>query len=189
MNNEGDQWLMGTPRDPVVSWADRSVGYTVKGKIAKPSDYVQKRDDDGDLEYWDEEKTQPKMQLVVHLHTGEIKPDHDDHEGTWRLFVGSKGLKDAIRDAVKTSHAKALEVGGILTVEYRGKGQKAATAKKTHSAPNLFAAEYVPPLDRSGEALGTHAEANILAGTGGGNRPRFTDRQPARSAAYDEPPF
>lgn len=167
----GDDWLMGVPRDPVVSWKDRPIGWSVTGEImptekGEPSDYVQRRDDDGDLEWWDEEKTQPKMQVIVHLKTGVIKPEHEDHTGVWRLFVASKGMKDAVRDAVKAAGVRKLEVGGKLTVEYIGEGQKAATAKKTHNPPKLFKAVYTPPAP---------GEAKVKAGAG--------------AAKYDEPPF
>lgn len=184
----GDQWLMGALRDPVISWKDRPIGYTVKGTIVKPSDYVQRRDDDGDLEWWDEAKTQPKMQLIVHLKTGEIKADHEDHTGVWRLFVASKGLKDAVSAAVKRAGVKALALGGELAVTYKGEGQKAPTAKKTHNPPKLFHAEYMPPLDSS--AALNHSEPNALEGLRNGSM-HITGQQRTgfQVPAGDEPPF
>ena len=75
-------------------------------------------------------------------------------------------MKDAVRDAVKAAGVKKLEVGGKLIVEYRGEGQKAATAKKTHNPPKMFKATYVPPV--AGEAK---VKVDSTAGK------------------YDEPPF
>lgn len=164
--DESSGWFSGGVKTPSISWRNKPFGHTVKGKIARPSKIVQQRDvETGDLLWWDDEKTQPKKQLVVFLNTGEIDPEIEGHDGVWALYVKGKSMGDAVQRAVTIeAGVKALAIGGVLTVKLVGEGKAKV---KAYNPPKLYEAHYTPPLDASASFV----------------------KPGAKSAANDEPPF
>jgi hypothetical protein len=164
--DESAGWFSGGIKTPSISWRNKPIGTTVTGKIARASKIVQQRDvDTGDLLWWDEQKTQPRKQLVVYLNTGVIDPEIEDHDGTWALYVKGKSMTDALNRAVVVeAKAKALAIGGTLTVKFIGEG---TPTKKAFNPPKFYELHYEPPADASGSF--------VKSGAGG--------------RANDEPPF
>lgn len=83
----------------------------------------------------------PKMQAVVTLKTSERDASIENDNGMRRLYVSSKGMREAIAAAVKKAGADGLATGGTLGVKYvrNGEGQNAA------NPPKVYAAKYEAP--------------------------------------------
>lgn len=95
----------------------------------------------GDLLWWDDDKLQPKMQVVVTLQTDDHKDEDDD--GIRRVFLkGSKGNPQSAFGSVVAAVAVAnasLTVGGKLGIRVTGHG---TATKKGFSPPKLHEAIY-----------------------------------------------
>lgn len=127
-----------------------TIGTTVTGTIAEAPEVRQQTDPtDNSLKFWKDGS--PQMQLVVTLQTNQRNDSEDD--GKRRLFIKGKSLTEAVREAVKKTGAKGLEIGGTLTVTYTGDGPQ---PNRALSAPKLYTATYARPdtTTQSGEFLG-----------------------------------
>lgn len=108
-----------------------------------------------DPEWWDEEKTQPKEQLVITLQTDQRDGDEDD--GKRRLFAKKPGnMLTAIADALDTAGAEIAK-GGRLAVVFTG--------EKPHENPKFnnikeYAAAYEAPAKGQADALLNGAGSN-----------------------------
>jgi hypothetical protein len=154
-----NDFLMG---GGVKSAAFPTIGTTVSGRIVRAPEVRQQTTPEGQAKTFD--NGDPMMQLIVQLATDERDPQDREDDGTRALYVKSNML-NAVRDAVRKTGAKGLEVGGTLIVQYIGDGDKKRAA---HSAPKLYAASYTPPVPQ--------AAADFLMG------------QPAPTAAPVQPP-
>jgi len=92
-----------------------------------------------DLDFWPDGS--PKMQAVITLKTAERDPEIDNDNGMRALYVSSKGLREAIAQAVKKAGAEGLAVGGSLGVKYTRDGDRTGGA----NAPKVYGAKYEPP--------------------------------------------
>lgn len=123
----------------------KTIGNSVEGEIAKPPEKKQQRvyrrdGKMGDLAYWDDEKTQPKMQLVVTLQTN-LKDDEDDN-GLRNVYVRKpSNMYDAVASAMYKAKAKRLEVGAHMKVTYTGNGPDTGSG----NPPKEYEVEYTPP--------------------------------------------
>lgn len=83
----------------------------------------------------------PKMQAVITLKTQEQDAEVENDNGMRRLYVSSKGMREAIAGAVKKAGADGLAPGGTLGVKYlrNGEGQNA------QNPPKVYGAKYEPP--------------------------------------------
>lgn len=144
---DADSLLMG---GGIPSAKFPNIGDTVTGVIESKPEVQQQRDYDTDeLLWWDDGK--PRLQIKVVLRTNQRDPDIDDDQGLRALYLKAQ-LQSAVRDAVKASGAKGLEVGGTLTVTYDHDG---VTNNKKFNPPKQYVASYTPPnvLDQAaGEA-------------------------------------
>lgn len=115
------------------------IGTTCKGTIESLEMMQQRSIDDGSLAFWDEAKTQPKMQLRIVVETDER--DGDDDDG--RRAVYAKGeMQKAIRDAIKAAGCDKIEEGGTLAVQFYAEGD---APKRGMNKPKLYKAQYKPP--------------------------------------------
>lgn len=118
------------------------IGASVTGTICEPPTVGQQTDmETGELKFWKDGK--PMEHLVVTLQTEEHDSEIEDDDGKRRIYI-KFNMKTAIADAVRKSGAKALEVGGKLTVTHTSVGQPTA---KGFSPPKFYSAEYVPAAD------------------------------------------
>jgi len=141
--SSGNDMLMsgGTPW---ASWL--TLGHTVKGEVKREPEARQARDfTDGQPAFWDEAKTDPKMEVTILINTAERDPEIDDDNGD-RLVVLPKGSAraNAVRAAVKTAGAAGIDVGGILSITYVKDGPKPKTGKGF--PPKEYTAVYTPPV-------------------------------------------
>lgn len=159
--------------------------------------YAPNKPNDGELLYWDDEKTQPRWQLVVKIQTDERLDDDDD--GIRAIYVSGQ-MKTAIQDALKAAKVKKLEVGGILAVKFVEQ-----IINKNDFRQNMFAAQYIPPSKQDDFFGGAPASASTPDAAGNvANHPAGTtsmldrlkdqaaSRQPAGPSSpvwQDEPPF
>jgi hypothetical protein len=140
----------------VKSAAFPTVGTAVSGRIVRAPEVRQQTTPEGQPKTFD--NGDPMMQLIVQIATDERDPQNVEDDGVRGVYIKSNML-NAVRDAVRKTGAKGLEVGGTLTVTYIGDGEKKRAA---HSAPKLYTASYAPP---------TAAAANdyLMASNGNGN--------------------
>lgn len=120
-----------------------TVGTTVQGVICEPAPQLMQMTNpkDGKPEFWDDAKTQPKMQLVITLKTNDRDPDDPQDDGERRLFVKSN-MRKALAAAVRAAGARGIAVGGALAMTYVKDGPKPSP---TLSAPKEYKARYIPP--------------------------------------------
>lgn len=136
-------------------------GDTTAGTITEAPEVRQQTDiQSGDPVFWP--SGDPKMQLIVTLQTTDA--DDGDDDGKRRIYVKGKSLTEAVREAVKTTGARGLEVGGTLSITYTGDG---VASTKGFNPPKLYTAIYVRPdtTAQSGSFLGVTPEpAPVAAG-------------------------
>src|SRR5688500_7501049 len=107
-----------------------SIGTAVTGRIVREPKVQQQTDAaTGDPKTF--ANGDPMMQLVVQVQTDQRDPADADDDGIRAIYIKAKMLA-AVRDAVRKSGAKGLEVGGELTVTYVADGEK---TNKAFSAP------------------------------------------------------
>ncbi len=98
------------------------------------------------LAFWSD--GQPKMQAVVTIRTQERDQEIENDNGVRRLYVSSKGMREAIAAAVKKAGATGLAVGGTLGVKYTRNGE----GKNPQNPPKVYGAKYEsPPADYNDE--------------------------------------
>lgn len=113
--NDANSILMGGSNAP--KWKFDQPGDTDKGVITSPPEAVQEREYDptnpggGAPKYFP--SGDPIMGINVEVQTNNTFGDDD---GLRTFYIQGKRLKDAVRNAVRESGARGLEVGGELTV-------------------------------------------------------------------------
>lgn len=123
----------------VPSFKFTTIGATAKG-IIESLDMQQQNDfESGAPLWWDENKTQPKMQLRIVLATDEH--DGEDDDGRRAIYVKGE-MQKAVRDAIKAAGADKIEEGGTLAVQYHADGEP---PKKGMNKPKLYKAQYKQP--------------------------------------------
>ena len=130
------------------SFPFNAVGDAVSGIIVNAEMRQQTDLETGEPQTWKDGS--PKRMLVVTLQTDIQEDENDDGVRTLYLRGGNYTVHDgkgassltAVRDAIKASGAKELEVGAKLTVGYTGNGNKSNNA---FTAPKLYSARYEAP--------------------------------------------
>ena len=125
----------------VTSFKFDTVGKTAKGTVLS-LDLQQQRDlKTKDPKFWDQEKTQPMMQLRIVLQTDDRDPEKPDDDGHRALYAKGN-MQNAIREAIKAAGRDKIEEGGTLAVKYEKDG-KSETAG--FNPPKEYIAQYKPP--------------------------------------------
>jgi hypothetical protein len=136
MSNDANALIMG---NSIPSATFLEIGAVHEGTILGLDVKQAKKFGTQDLDFWPD--GQPKMQAVVTLRTNERDAEIENDNGARRLYVGSKGMKDAIAAAVKKAGADGLAVGGTLGVKYVRNGE----GKNASNPPKVYGAKYEPP--------------------------------------------
>lgn len=142
-----EQFLMGSG---IPAGKFDSHGDVISGTITMAPEVKQQTDmDTGEPKTWN--NGDPMMQLIVTVQTG-LGTGPDDN-GERRIYVKGKSLTDAVREAVRKTGAKGLQIGGTLAVTYTGDGE---AKKRGFNPPKLYAADYTLPdtTAQSGNFLG-----------------------------------
>lgn len=148
-NPTAEEFLMGSG---VKSAKFETIGTTVTGTIAQQPDVQQQTDfDTGEPKFWSDSK--PMLQLRVVLNTSQRDPADPKDDGQRAVYIKGQ-LQKAVQQAVRTSGAKGLEVGGTLVVTFvseepnsRGRGNPKKVYSASYRAPDGLAAvaEPAPP--------------------------------------------
>lgn len=116
-------------------------GDTLTGTVAATPQTRQQTDfKTGKPIFWDEEKTQPKMQLVVTVQTDQREDDTDD--GLRNLYIKGVNLTEAFRQALRASNVKGIETGGRIQVRFTGYGESSGDG---FNPPKEWACRYQAP--------------------------------------------
>jgi hypothetical protein len=117
-NYDANDILMGGSGSP--AWKFEGPGTTREGVIASPPQAKQEREYDpsspggGALKVFP--SGDPIMGVIVEVQTGER--DSADDDGKRTFYVEGRYIKEAVRDAVRASGARGLEVGGHIKVTF-----------------------------------------------------------------------
>jgi hypothetical protein len=133
LSNENDPFYV-PDRAKSISWKSAPVGAKIEMVLDDTVSLVQARKyGTTDLDYWDDEKTQPKMNVVL---TGMVK-------GQRRSLWAQKpsNLFFVLGDAQEKSKGK-FESGGKLVVEYVG---SKPSDNPAYNDAKQFKANYTPP--------------------------------------------
>ena len=176
MSNANDLLMGGGVKS--ATFPNGAYGHTVAGTITQPPTTSQQRDfDSGELLTWSDGN--PKMQIVVTLQTDQRDPSDPDDNGMRVLYIkASSAMQRAVRDAVKASGAKGLEVGGVLAVRY---DRDEPNSKGRGNPKKIYSAAYTPPAQQ--------AAHDTLMGNGHQPAPVAPPMPaPVPVAAPDQPP-
>ena len=125
--DEIDHLVMGAP--PAAKF--EQVGDMISGRITRVYQVQQTDFDTREPLWW--EDGQPKMQVVAVIDVA--------GEGLRSFYIGSKGMREAVRDACRDA-GRGLRPEGFLTVKYVGDGEP---FKKGARPPKEYQAAYDPP--------------------------------------------
>lgn len=117
-----------------------TIGTTVSGQICAQPEVMQQSDlDTGKPLFWDDGR--PRMQLVVTVQTTMRDPEIPDDDGKRKFYIRAK-LQDAVRQAVRSSGARGLDLGGTLAITYVADGEQ---KKRGYNPPKIYSATYQAP--------------------------------------------
>lgn len=123
------------------------VGTVVSGEVTNV-EAVQVKDYESDeLEFWDDAKTQPKMQMRIVVNTGVLDPMVEGDTGERAIYVKWWGdQRTALMDAVKAAGAKSVEVGGKFAAKLMGTKPTTSSTGKSLNDAKIFGYQYQPPV-------------------------------------------
>jgi hypothetical protein len=136
-----DDPFYGGEKIPSLSWKALPVGSTFTVEILDAAKTLQSRDyESGELAYWDEAKTQPKLSAVLNTLVTAGPHSVGEERSIWanipsNMFVA---LKNAQKDA-----GEPFRAGGTLYLRFIG--------EEPHKNPRmnpikLYQAKYIPPV-------------------------------------------
>lgn len=100
----------------------------------------------------------PMMQLIVTVKTDQRDADNPTDDGTRGFYVKNQ-LTRTVRDAVKATGARGLEVGGELTLTWVSGGPRYEGDQNwATESPKQFTATYVRPVSQAAAAFLNTAE-------------------------------
>lgn len=116
-----------------------TLGCVVQGYIVAPPKSQQQRDlDTGEVKTFS--NGDPMWQIVVQLQTDTRDPDIADDDGIRNLYIKGQ-MFTAVREAVRKTGAKGLDVGGHLAVQWASEGE---AKKRGFNPPKVYRALYTP---------------------------------------------
>jgi hypothetical protein len=133
-----EQFFMAPPSFKFQKIGDEVSGFIVHQEVRQETEFNTNKP-----KFWDDGR--PKMQLVVTLRTNNRESPDDD--GLRRWFIKGKSMTDAVRDALRTAHARGFETDGWARCVYVGDGLATANAQ----APKLYLAEYRRPTPQAAQ--------------------------------------
>jgi hypothetical protein len=135
--DEANAWLMGSSAQ---SCSFLNIGDKHEGQITAVEMGVQRDLQTGKPKVWDDGT--PIKQMIVTLQTDERDSEAEADDGIRKLYVGSKGMREALAAAVKVTGAGGIAVGGRLGMKYKGDG---VPTQKGFNPPKEYVAKYEPP--------------------------------------------
>lgn len=134
---EANGWLMGSSAQ---SCTFPEIGTKHEGRITAVEMGVQRDLQTGKPKLWDDGT--PMKQMIVTLQTEARDPEVENDDGVRKLYVGSKGMREALAAAVKLTGSGGIAIGGTLGIKYARDGEQ---PKKGFNPPKEYVAKYEPP--------------------------------------------
>lgn len=175
---DGNALLFGFEKAKACSF-DGPPGIMWEGVVLEgPKPVHQKNYDTEELEYWDDEKTKPKISIVIKIQTQVFDPADPEDTGVRALWVRGKS-QQAVAQAMRQAGVKEILPGGYLSVEFFSEvdtpPKPGQAANKKRFKTKLYRASYTPPPSPGNQALmasypeSTHQElAQAATTTSGG---------------------
>lgn len=135
--DEANRWLMGSG---VPSCSFPEIGAKHEGYIAAVEMGQQRDPKDNSPKVWDDGS--PMMQMIITLNTNERDPQIENDNGVRKLYVASKGMREALAAAVKLTGAGGVAIGGWLGMKFIREGER---TNRAFNPPKEYAARYEPP--------------------------------------------
>lgn len=168
----------GGESNPSLSFKGQPFGTTYEGVVAELPTMIHGRNfETGDLDYWDEAKTQPKMVVCTTLEINGTK---------WSLWAPKPSSMFSAIKAAQDAAGAQIAVGGTLRVTF------------THEEPNKtnprlnpakqYSAVYVPPNAFAEPAQAAPAQPSQPVAPGQQSMPADHAMAPAQPAAADLTP-
>jgi hypothetical protein len=146
MSTEAAAYLAGgAPSAKFDKPGDKIKGIVLASELAPQTDIKTKK-----ALYWDEERTRPKMQVIVTLQTDERDPEVAGDDGARRVYI--KGhMEQAMRQAIAAVgwRGKPLE-GGELGVKYVKDG---IPPERGFNPPKEYIVIFTPPANQAAAAF------------------------------------
>jgi hypothetical protein len=132
-----------TSSAPSLSWKGLGHGAEFVLSVLEPAALVQSREfETGELAFWDEEKSQPKMAAVLKVQV--VKGPHSEGEERSIWAQKPSNLFQAIASAQQASGA-VIAPGGTLTIRFL---DEKAHKNKRFNAIKIYEAVYKPPQSK-----------------------------------------
>lgn len=118
-------------------------GTIVGGKVLS-AEVVQSRDEDGELEFWDDGKPKQKVRVIVQTDLNDGPDDQGrEDDGKRAIYIKWWGeQRKALIEALTKAEADDVEAGGDFHAKYAGDGEK---VKKAWSATKTMRYRYKAP--------------------------------------------
>lgn len=138
--SSNDDPFSGGSKTPSLSWKGVPVGSVFTLKVLEPAKLLQSRNfDTNQPDYWDPEKTQPKMSAVVNVHVVAGPHSVGEDRSIWAQKPSS--LFVAIADAQRAAGAM-IAAGGTLHLKFDSETPHTNTR---YNAIKNYLAKYEPP--------------------------------------------
>jgi hypothetical protein len=117
---------------------------TIIGGVVVSAEVVQSRDEDGELEYWDDGKAKQKVRIIVQTELDEGPDDQGrEDDGKRAIYVKWWGeQRKALIEALTKADADDVEAGGKFFAKYAADGER---VKKAWSPTKEMRYRYKPP--------------------------------------------
>lgn len=135
--DEANGWLMGSS---VPSCSFLTIGDKHEGQIIAVEMGVQRDLQTNKPKTWDDGT--PMKQMIVTLQTDERDGQVENDNGVRKLYIGSKGMREALAAAVKLANESGIALGGRLGMKYTRDG---VATTRGFNPPKEYAARYEPP--------------------------------------------
>lgn len=135
--DEANRWLMGSG---VPSCSFPVLNTKHEGHILAIEMGQQRDPQNNKPKVWDDGS--PMMQMIITLRTDERDAEVENDDGTRKLYVASKGMREALAAAVKLTGASGIAVGGRLGMKFVAEGER---TNRAFNPPKEYKARYEPP--------------------------------------------
>jgi hypothetical protein len=135
--DEANGWLMGSS---VPSCSFLNLGDEHHGQIMAVEMGQQRDPANNKPKTWDDGS--PMMQMIITLQTDERDQQAENDSGVRKLYVGSKGMREALSTAVKKSGAGGVGIGGKLGMKFLREGE---ATNRAFNPPKEYVARYEAP--------------------------------------------
>jgi hypothetical protein len=137
---EYDDPFAGGEKVPSLSWKDLPVGSTFTLEILEAAKSLQSTNfESGQPDYWDEEKTRPKMAAVINVRVLGGPHSVGEDRSIWAQIPSNMFI--AIKEAQKAADAR-IAPGGTLHLRFTGTKPH---ENKRYSPIKQYEAKYVAP--------------------------------------------